>query len=105
VKEWLKLHIVHTDHVVIRSELKYLIGGKIVNLKYLVFDGKTGPFPMVQVFGVVRPVAMVPFRVESYPEPIREIAPVANTTRNRCSGLELLLTLDEIETRNLNLAN
>jgi hypothetical protein len=43
------------------------------------FGGKTGPFPMVLVFRVVRPVATVRFRVEPYPESTREIGPVANT--------------------------
>ena len=51
-----------------------------MNLKRRVFGGKTGPFPMVGVFCVVRPVATVRFRVEPYPEPAREIGPVANTT-------------------------
>ena len=62
----------------IQSELKYLIGGKIVNLKCRVFGGKTGPFPMVLVVRVVRPVATVRFRVELYPEPTREIRPGAH---------------------------
>src|SRR5882757_782054 len=63
----------------IRSELKYLIGAKNVSLKCRVFGGKTGPFPMVRVFRVVRPVATVRVRVEPYPEPAREFGPVANT--------------------------
>ena len=71
----------------IRSELKYLIGAKIVNLKCRVFGGKTGPMAMVQVFGVVRPVATVRFRVEPYPEPTREFGPVANTNRDRIKGV------------------
>jgi hypothetical protein len=80
VKERLELHNLRTDHVMIQSELKYLIGAKIVSLKCAVFGGKTGPFPMVRVFPVVGPVAMVRFRVEPYPEPTREIGPVANTS-------------------------
>jgi len=79
VKEQLKLHNLRTDHVTIRSELKYLIGAKIVDLKCRVFGGKTGPFPTVWVFGVVRPIAMVRFRVEPDPEPTRDVGPVANT--------------------------
>jgi hypothetical protein len=63
----------------IQSELKYLIGAKIVNLKSRVFGGKSGPFPTVRVFRVVRPFATVRFRVEPYPEPTREIGPVAIT--------------------------
>jgi len=35
VKERLKLHNLHTDYVVIRSELKYLIGAKGVGTVYL----------------------------------------------------------------------
>ena len=79
MKEQVKLHNLRTDQVMIRSELKYLIGTKNVNLKCPVFGGKTGPFPMVLVFRVVRPVATVRFRVEPYPEPAREFGPVPNT--------------------------
>jgi hypothetical protein len=43
VKEGLKLDNLHTDHVMIRSELKYLIGAKIVDFKCRVFGGKTAP--------------------------------------------------------------
>jgi len=50
VKERLKLHNLHTDHVMIRSELKYLFGSKDVWLKCRVFGGKTGPIAMVRVF-------------------------------------------------------
>ena len=56
----------------IRSELKYLIGGKVVMLKCQVFGGKTGPFPVGRVFRVLRPVATVRFRVEPEPEPTWE---------------------------------
>ena len=49
-------------------------------LKCRVFGGKTGPFPVGLVFGVVRSIAMVRFRVEPEPEPTREFGPVANTT-------------------------
>jgi hypothetical protein len=64
----------------IRSELKYLIGAKIVDLKCRVFGGKTRPFPMVRVFHVVRPVATVRVPVEPHPEPTRKFGPVANTS-------------------------
>jgi hypothetical protein len=80
VKEGLKLDNLRTDHVMIRSELKYLIGAKIVDLKCRVFDGKTAPFPTVRVFRVVRPVATVRFRVEPNVEPTREYGTVANTS-------------------------
>jgi len=80
VKEGLTLDNLRTDHVMIRSELKYLIGAKIVDLKCQVFGGKTAPFPTVRVFRVVRPVATVQFQVEPNPEPTREFGPVGNTT-------------------------
>jgi len=79
VKAQLKLHNLRTDHVTIRSELKYLIGAKIVDLKWRVFGVKTSPFPTVRVFGVVRPVATVRFWVEPDPEPTWDFGPVANT--------------------------
>jgi len=69
VKERLKLHNVDTDHVMEQSELKYLIGAKIVNLKCRVFGRKTGQFPTVWYFCVVRPIVTVPFRVERNPFP------------------------------------
>jgi hypothetical protein len=46
----LKLHNLPTDQVVIRSELRYSIGVKNVELKCQVFGGKTGPMAMVWVF-------------------------------------------------------
>jgi len=79
VKEGLKLVNLRSDHVMIRSELKYLIGAKYVDLKYQVFGGKSAPFRTVWVFRVVRPVAMVRFQVEPNPEPTRDFVAVANT--------------------------
>jgi hypothetical protein len=58
-KERVELHTLHTDHVTIRSQLKYLIGGNGVLLRWLVIGGKTGPSPVSRVFGVVRPIATV----------------------------------------------
>jgi len=72
----------------VRSELKYLIGAKIVILKCWVFGGKTSPFPTVRVFYVVRPIPMVQFRMEQDPEPTRQLGPVANTNQlpdNKCT--------------------
>ena len=66
----------------IRSELNHLVGAKMVNLKCRVFGGKTGPFPMVQVFRVVRPIATVQIWVELDPEPNWQFGPVANTAPN-----------------------
>jgi len=79
VQEGLKLDNLHTNHVMIRSELKILIGVNIVDLKCRVFGGKTTPFPTVRVFRVVRPIPMVRFRVEPNPELTREFGPAANT--------------------------
>jgi len=47
VKQQVEMHNLRTDHVMIRSELKYLIGAKVVNLKCQVFVGKTGPIATV----------------------------------------------------------
>ena len=79
VNERLELHNLCTDHVMMRSLLKYLIGGNGVMLKCRVFGGKTGPFPMGPVIRVVRSVAMVQIRVELEPEPTWEFGPVAYT--------------------------
>jgi len=83
VKEGPKLDYLHTDHVMIQSELKYLIGAKIVDLKCRVVGGNTAPFPTVRVFRVVKPVAMVRFRMEPNPVLTRESGPVANTSLRR----------------------
>ena len=48
-KERLQLQNLRIDHVVIRSELKYLIRAIIVKLKCRVFGGKTGSIAMVLV--------------------------------------------------------
>jgi hypothetical protein len=50
MKELLELHNLRTNHVLIQSQPKYLIGGKVMWLKCRVFDGKTGPIAMVRVF-------------------------------------------------------
>jgi hypothetical protein len=105
VKERLKLDNLRTDHVIIQSELKYLIGAKIVDLKCRVFCGKTAPFPTVWVFHVGRPVETVQFRVEPNPEPTREFGPVGNTRssnpvnyiwqmlkhNDQCTGLDYIM--------------
>jgi len=99
VKEGLDLDNLHTDHVMIRSELKYLFGAKIVDLKCRVFGCKTAPFPTVRVFRVVRPVATVRFRVEPNPEPTPEFGPVANTSSIISSHHDMLLELNVEGTR------
>jgi len=65
-KQGLKQHNLHTGHVTIRSELRYLIGAKIVDLKYRVFGGN-----LLQRSGS---------GLEPDPESNREFGPVANTT-------------------------
>jgi hypothetical protein len=50
VEALIKLNNLHIHHVMIRSELKYLIGAKVVRLKCGVFGGKTGPIATVRVF-------------------------------------------------------
>jgi hypothetical protein len=79
VKEQVELHNLRTDHVIIRSELKYLIGGKVVMLKCRVLGSETGPFPVGRVFRVVRPIAAVQFQVEPEPELTRRFGPIAHT--------------------------
>jgi len=49
VEQVVKLHTLCTDHVTIQSELKYLIGAKVMRLKCRVYGGKTGLIAMVQI--------------------------------------------------------
>ena len=72
-KEGPKLHNLHTDHVTIRSELRYLIGAKIVDLKCRVF----GENPLQQSGS----------GSELHPELNQEIGPVPNTTWEHRWGL------------------
>jgi hypothetical protein len=80
VKERVELHNLHTDHISIPSELKYLLGGKVVKLICWVIGGKTRPFPLGRVFHLVRPIATVWFVMEWEPELTREFGPVAHTS-------------------------
>jgi hypothetical protein len=91
VIERLRLPNLHTDHVMIQSEVKYLIGATIVNLRCRIVRGKTGPVPIVRVLRVVRPVSTVQFRVELYPELTLEFGPIANTNPQQP---DLTCTLD-----------
>jgi len=95
VKERLKQHKLHINHVMIQSELRYLIGAKIVNLKCGVSSGKTGPCPMVPVLHVVRPIAIVQFRAEPEPEPELEWEPEPT------GNLDQLLTLTPARTTSI----
>ena len=79
MKERIKLHNLHIDHVMIQSELKYLIGAKLVVLKCRVFGGKTGPIATVQVFIWYDPLQRFGCGSESYPDPTQEFGTVANT--------------------------
>jgi len=65
VKKRLDLHNLHTDHIMIQSELKYLIGGKVVMLKCPVLCGNP-----LQRFGS---------GLEPDPEPNQEFGPLGNT--------------------------
>jgi hypothetical protein len=99
VKEGLKLDNLRTDHVMIRSELKYLIAATIVDFKCRVVGGKTAPFPTVRVFHVVKPIATVRFRVEPNPELTREFGPIANTEHNVPGIHETFITQLTIQVR------
>jgi hypothetical protein len=79
VKERLKLQNLRIHHVMIRSELKYLIGGKIVNLKRRVFGGKTGPIGTVRVFVWKEPLQWFGSSSNPIPEPFLRVGTVANT--------------------------
>ena len=68
MKEGIKLNNLRTDHVTIRSELRYLIGAKIVDLKWRVF----GENPLQRSGSGSEPDS----------EPNREFGPVANTTQD-----------------------
>jgi hypothetical protein len=61
----LKLYILRTDHVMIQSQLRFLIGAKIVDLKCRVFGGN--------------PLQRSGSGLELDPEPNREFGPVADT--------------------------
>jgi len=79
VKEWLKLHDIHIDHVMIQPELQDLIGVKVGRLKCVVFGRQTGPCPKCLVFCSVRPVPSVRLRVKPDPDPTRTFGHVGDT--------------------------
>jgi hypothetical protein len=64
----------------VQSELKYIIGATIENLKCKVFGGKISPFRTVRVCWVVRHGAMVKILLGPDLEPSWVFGPVANTT-------------------------
>lgn len=49
-KELIKLHNLHIHQVVIQSEAKYFVAGKVVRLGSLSVGGKTGPMAKVRDF-------------------------------------------------------
>ena len=64
VKEGLKLDNLRTDHVMIRSELKYLIGAKHLGLQRPGFEVETGPNASGPGFSCGKTVATVRFRFQ-----------------------------------------
>jgi hypothetical protein len=67
VKERLKLHNLRIDHVTIRSELKYLIGGQNLGLQRPGFEAKPSPNAAVRGVHVVQ--LLQPFGSGSSPNP------------------------------------
>jgi hypothetical protein len=56
VQEQLKLHNIHIHHVMLRSELKYLLGAKHLGFQRPGYEVEPGPFAMVSGFHVVKPL-------------------------------------------------
>jgi hypothetical protein len=79
------MHNLHTDHVTIQSELKFLIGAKVVMLICRVFGGKTGLIAIVQVFVWYDRLQLFGSGSEPDLEPTQEFGTVANT---RCCQLD-----------------
>jgi hypothetical protein len=69
VKERKKLHNLHIHHVMIRSELKYLIGAKHPGLQWPGFEVEPGPKATVWGFQVVKPLQWFGPSSNSNPEP------------------------------------
>jgi hypothetical protein len=61
VEECVKMRNRYIDHILIWSDLRYLIGNQYLNLKCQVSGHKTGPCQRVQVVCLKSPVAMVLF--------------------------------------------
>ena len=96
MKELVKLHNLRTDHVTIRSELKYLIGAKVVRLKCRVYDVKTGPIATVRVFVWQDPLQWFGSGFDPDPQPTCEFGTVANTRSCQC-GLAILYIVRPLE--------
>jgi hypothetical protein len=76
------LHTIHSDYVVIRSELKYSIGAQLVKLKFRDFGVKTSQIPTVQVFMSYDQLQQFGSRSEPVREPTLQFGTVDNTTRS-----------------------
>ena len=79
MKEQPNPHNLHTDHVMIPSELKYLIDAKIMNLKCRVFSGRSSHFQWTGIFVWYDPLPRSSFGL--------------NHTQNLPGNLDPLLTL------------
>jgi hypothetical protein len=80
VEECVRMHNRYIDYILIRSDLRYLIGNQYLNLKCQVSGHKTGPCQRVQVVCLKSPVAMVLFWVAPESEHTWKFGPVANTS-------------------------
>jgi hypothetical protein len=79
VKERLIIHNIFTDHVTIRSELRYLIRAKVVRFRCRVFCSKTGPITTVQVFMWLNPLQRSGPGLDPDSEPNREFGSIAKS--------------------------
>jgi hypothetical protein len=64
VKERVELHNLRTDHVMIQSELKYLIGARYLGLQRPDVEAETGPNANSPSFSCGKLVAMVVFQFQ-----------------------------------------
>jgi hypothetical protein len=67
LKERPKLHNLRIQHVMIRSELKYLIGAKLLGLQKPGLEVETGPNANGPDFSCGKTVAAVRFRIQPKP--------------------------------------
>jgi len=85
VKERLNLHNLRIDHVIIQSELKYLMGAKYLGLQRLGFEVETSPNAMVRVFHVVKQFQQFSSGSNPNPELFWRVGTVADTSQ-RCQA-------------------
>jgi hypothetical protein len=67
-----------------KSELKYILGPKVVMLKYHVVGGKTGPFTKVRVFVWQSPLQWFISGLNPNPEPFWWVGTIADTINDPC---------------------